>query len=398
MSNHVPTNDPATPVIEKQSGAVAVGEADRLGTNRERLPPTQLDDRRTWRHRARRWSAKLAEAGKIDRRGAAICYTAADEYVTVAVHDIGNSRVRNVKRCGSPWACACCSPTIGEQRATEADEAIRANLDRGGSAVFVTVTMPHGASMPLDLTLGAVQTAWSKTWSGRSAKTFKQDTAMIGSLRVVEITHSETNGWHPHIHAVLLFDGQVKSEVVKEWIGPRWRKHVKAQGFRTPSKQHGIDCRKVTTGSKSLGNYLTKVEGAAAESWTAGRELVRTDLKKAHWKGSSTWEILSRAVAGEERATELWTEYEAATKGRRRVVTSPGLRDQLDLDKEQTDEEAAVETTEAEAIQLVLVPAIIWQRWDQQGLTGVLIATIELEVLTGALIGGVFHERPTSPN
>jgi hypothetical protein len=66
--------------------------------------------------------------------------------------------------------------------------------------------------------------------------------------------------------------------------------------------------------------------------------------KKAKSKGGRTpFQILSDLVAGGEvEDLELWEEYESASKGRRALVWSPGLRDLMGLD-EVTDEQIADE-------------------------------------------------------
>jgi hypothetical protein len=206
----------------------------------------------------------------------------------------------------------------------------------------------------------------------------------LGAIRAVEITYGR-NGWHPHCHAVLLFDRPLTpAEVLdlRTWLYGRWGGICEAQGFGSITKANGVDVRPVER--NELGEYLTKVEGG----WGAGLELARSDLKAGRRSGSrGAVSILRDFVeTGETRLLGLWREYEAATLGKRAIVWSPGLRRRLLGDEDgQTDEEvAASEGVDAEVLLRVLVGASAWKGHLQRGTTGQVLKRIEDAATAGA--------------
>lgn len=343
------------------------------------LSSVSASERRTWRHKARRTIAEWSEQGFLDRAGARYCWTPSGAGVQVAVAGEGISHVSGIRRCGSPWACPCCAPVIGERRAVEVDQLIRAILDSGGHAVFVTLTVPHGASMRLRHTLATVYSAWRRVLQGRAAQAWKASSGFLGLTRVVEVTHG-ANGWHPHLHAVLFFDRPVTTTGVHAWLYPRWADAVTAAGLSRPSARYGCDVRAVTAGSDALAKYLTKVEGS---DWTAGRELARADTKTGRWKGRTPTQILAGAVAGDVGDRALWCEFDTATRGRRRLETTHGLRAAYALDDEASDDDAAIEAAPAAPLAVVMVPSALWRWWDERHAIGLLLAAIERDVIAG---------------
>jgi hypothetical protein len=78
-------------------------------------------------------------------------------------------------------------------------------------------------------------------------------------------------------------------------------------------------------------------------------ELARADLKMSRGvHGLMPFDLLERAINGDEQAKARWHEFELATKGRSAVRFSPGLRDHLDMGKAKTDQEIAEEETGGE--------------------------------------------------
>lgn len=71
-----------------------------------------------------------------------------------------SAHLSGVERCASIWSCPCCSAVIRAERAREIDAAVQAWQERGGSVVFVTLTMRHRASDALATTLDAALLGW----------------------------------------------------------------------------------------------------------------------------------------------------------------------------------------------------------------------------------------------
>lgn len=299
--------------------------------------------------------------------------------VTIASGLEGQAHIGGVQRCGSPWACPICSPTIGERRARELDQAIAEHIRRGGFVLFVTATLSHTLRDRLTDLLPMVQTAWSRTWRWHDRPTWYR-----GQMRALEITHG-ANGWHPHVHAAIFVrDGsdliQARQEV--EGLRHRWAESVERLGGSTmvtaaaDGKVPGWDVQMVTDAG-ALASYLTKVEGG----WSAGHEIARPDCKSGRSGSRTPWELLDDAIDGDERAATLWSVYEAATFGRRRIDGTPGLLKDLDVE-ELTDDDAAVGDGPDATVVLVEVPAADWLRLLDSGWVPQLLDDIE-DLATG---------------
>src|SRR6185437_11787061 len=68
----------------------------------------------------------------------------------VALAPDGSAHFRGLVTCGSVTACPVCAAKVRQARAEEIDRALGRHLCAGGGAVFVTLTMPHDAGMPLE--------------------------------------------------------------------------------------------------------------------------------------------------------------------------------------------------------------------------------------------------------
>lgn len=319
----------------------------------------KVNERRRWRYTALEWLR-----GNSSRTSASSCMHAAGASVTLAATAAGVTHVGGVTRCGSPWACSVCSPTIGERRATEIDQAIAAWLAQGGLVFFVTATLAHGHGDQLDRLLAMLQGSWSRTfrWGGGVSPAWYG-----GQIRAVEITHGG-NGWHPHVHAAVFVEpgwaddaAAIEAEL---WdLRHQWCESVELHGGTTSTSSRrspGWDVRPVSL-TGSLGSYLSKVEGG----WGVGLELARLDLKQ-HAKGTTPAELLRQAVAGDARAAVLFGIYERATAGKRRIVSSPGLMARCGVEVLDDDQAAEAELAEAPTV-VVSVPAADWRRMLSSG-------------------------------
>lgn len=307
--------------------------------------PTQQQIERT---RAR-WKAHHWLSSRSARAGAKVCMHAnvnpsnVAGTVTVSRTAGGAVHVKGVQRCGSVWACPACAPVVREHRAAEVDAGIANALAAGMFVYFVTATVQHKLRDDLSDVYKLVRGAWSKTMSGRAAADWRTATGFVGAIRVVEVTYSDRNGWHPHVHAALVFEREQPAGVLDS-LGHRFAENVgKLGGYcdartATVPLRHGAgwDWSSVVE-SGNVAGYLAKVDGG----WGVGLELGRGDLKRG---GQSLVpaELLELAVEGHGRAAVLFRQFEEVTAGTAFMFWSRGLRERLGLtEPELTDEEAA---------------------------------------------------------
>lgn len=241
-----------------------------------------------------------------------------------------------------------CAPVIRQRRAVEVDEALRAHLAAGGGCEFLTLTARHRKRDPLAARLDVMAQALRHLLRGSGWQRRRDRLGYVGSIRALEVTWGEVNGWHPHTHAMLLFDRPLTDREradLMAWLFTRWHARLVALDLGGITLAHGIDLRPVTVNA-GLGEYLTKVGGG----WTPGLELTRSDRK-----GSSPFALLRQlGETGEARFARLWCEYERATFGRQSLVWSPGLRRRLcGVEEASTDAELAA----SEGLDLALLRA-----------------------------------------
>lgn len=256
--------------------------------------------------------------------------------------DGGRCRLGGLVVCGSIHCCPVCSANIRHQRMIEIEAAACEWLARGGSLVMVTLTTRHRRGMPLADLWGLLSKAWNATTSGRRGKADRERWGMVGYIRSTEVTWG-LNGWHPHLHLLLFVQGDadaIAREVEASW-GERWAGFIARQGFPRPSKRRGVQASPVH--QSDVGKYLAKVQDGFGGEWSPAHELTRGDLKKSRGEhGATPFGLVARYVEdGDLVALAAWREWERASKNRRAIEWSRGLRDLLEV--EEIDDQSAAE-------------------------------------------------------
>ena len=244
-----------------------------------------------------------------------------------------------LERCSSIWACPHCSATIRAGRAAEIEEAVTAHQATGGSVVFFTGTVRHHQGDKLEDTLGQVLDSWSRLRRNKGWRLMKKKYAIAHYIRAIEVTRSEKNGWHPHCHALLFLEGDITEEelqALRSDLFHYWSSAVEALGGKRPTEK-GLDLQKCDKEGKVLARYVGKIQ--EKKKWTAGAEMARFDVKNGRGESISPFELLDddSSISPDRRAV-LWREYYLATKGRRAITWSRGLKKLYDIG-EKSDEE-----------------------------------------------------------
>lgn len=279
---------------------------------------------------------------------------------TVSLHHAegGQAHWGGLERCGSIWACPVCAAVIRNERAAEIRKAVEFINGVGGSMLFFTGTLRHHMGESLDTTLDTILRAWQKTISGKAWKKAKERLGIVGYIRAVEVTVG-ANGWHPHAHVMLMLENEISSgefEWFRSWLFDRWADRVEALGCSRPTAQ-GLDLQRVDDDGEVLAKYLGKVQDEG-HHWGADAELARGDVKRGRAEGSMTpFELLDEprdeyGLVDERelgRRASLWREFYRATKGRRAITWSRGLKALCDIE-ERTDEEIIEETESAPSV------------------------------------------------
>lgn len=266
--------------------------------------------------------------------------------------------------CGSVWACPVCSAKISAQRAQELDKLVRWNADRGGSLALLTLTMRHHKGQSLRALRKALTGAWRYLVQSRTWTDSKKSLAMDGYVRAIEVTDG-ANGWHIHIHALLVFTGPITdadAALLESDLWERWSAGLAREGM-TAEREHAVDVRRGEDALETLGRYLNKIVF----------ETVGGRWKKAGKGGRTPFQILADGLAtGNADDLERWQTWEQESKGMRQLVWSRGLKARVGVD-ELTDEELA--ERQEQGTTFARLPRPTWARVWREGQEHFLDAT-----------------------
>lgn len=260
-----------------------------------------------------------------------------------------------LETCGSVWVCPVCARKIAARRQVEIGTALGTWQDQGGAFALVTLTMRHGHRHRLLQEIDALTAAWHSVNRSRVWGKHRDRLGSPGYIRVLEITHGQ-NGWHAHLHFVLLVAGGTSAADVArlaDWLFPKWHRAVLAAGM-PGALAVGQDARLVdgATATDNIAGYLTKA-GSEDPARDLGRELMGAMSKTARSDHGTqpVWRLPEQFLeTGEADLIDRWLEYEAATFRRRQLVWSAGVRDLLRLGQELTDDEIAEESAGDEIV------------------------------------------------
>lgn len=245
--------------------------------------------------------------------------------------------------CGSVWACPVCNVKVQNVRRLEVGVALTNLSANGGGAAFGAVTVRHHSGQPLGELLPTLTYGIARISQDKRVKALRADMGYLGRIQALEVTHGNA-GWHPHRHPLLCFDRPVTvAEVSALHIAEfrAFRAGVVAKGLDAPLMTGQVLAPvDLSTAAHKFDEYFTK-SGWSPEG--VGFEMTGAQYKRARFGSRSVWQLLDDVSRGDADALDLWNEYERATKGKRALTFSRGLRDLLGIGVEATDEDIADE-------------------------------------------------------
>lgn len=276
----------------------------------------------------------------------------------------------NLQSCGSVWACPVCSAKIRFRRAGEVTTILAAHLSGGAGASFLTLTAPHDRTERLTACMVDSADAWRYVTGLRSWKAAAALYGVEGFIRTMEVTHGNANGWHAHLHIALLTTRPLSTDELaglESALYPLWVRAIERQGRGTPSRRHGIDLRLIRDG-EGMAQYLVKVEGAAME-------LTFADRKKGRHGNRTPMQILGDARSdGDSGDVHVFNEYERASKGKRMLTMSRGLKRRY-LIEDISDDEIVSEVIGGERV--IDIEGVLWSELVRSRTTGDFLRLVE---------------------
>ena len=264
-----------------------------------------------------------------------------------------------LQTCALPWLCPICSPKIAQRRANEIQQAMGQCLAQGGQVLMPTFTIPHGRQDRLTDTLALIKDALRWMGKNRAYRQLQTRLGVQGRIIATEINHGEANGWHPHFHELWFFEGSgVDAAQLEEDLYHLWKAACLKYGLGEPSRKHGVV---VQDGSRAA-SYVSKM---GDKPWTLADEMAKANAKKGRRSNRSFWQLIdcymddNATTQHRNRAKQLIIEYAEATKGRKVLTWTPGLK-KLYAVTETTDEELAAQQEE-EAVFIADIPLDDWR-------------------------------------
>lgn len=247
----------------------------------------------------------------------------------------------NLITCNRVWVCPVCASKITERRRQELGRLLGVRdelvvLDRGGHPrtinalrfylALATFTISHKRGEKLVDVLTRLKAAYRKMWAGRWSVAWQAKHRVIGTLRAIEPTYG-ANGWHPHIHVLLIRDSANTQGSVSEMdidLTLRWQDATEAVGG-SASLDRGVT---LSAADEKAAEYLGKMGQqveAAIHRWDVVAELTKYPAKRGREASRTMWDMLADYVSGDVAAGELWIEAVEELKGTMFLRPSNGL-------------------------------------------------------------------------
>jgi len=240
--------------------------------------------------------------------------------------------------CGSVWACPVCAAKIAERRRAELAGAMRTWTEGGGVVLVAALTFSHRPNEALAPMLERFLGAYRRMWGNKAGKTIRERFGVEHSVRALEVTHGDANGWHPHVHVLLFLRGEVDVKALEDALYAAWEQAARASGL-SMTRERGVVLQPATDGAAL---YIAKWgHEPERRAWEAPDELTKANSKRGRDGRRTPFDLLRAGLAGEDAdARLLFREFAAAFKGRHQLQPSRGAWAALGV-KTRTDEEVA---------------------------------------------------------
>lgn len=328
---------------------------------------TRLEARRT-RYRRRDTMRRVSIQQRHRTCGAATRNGAAFVDVSEMGDGSRHGSVRGLVTCSSIWCCPVCGSHIRAERARELSQGVQQFEADGGTFLFLTLTLRHHQGDRLVDLIDAIYDTWAHVRRSRGWRARRDRLGIVGYVRSFEVTYG-VNGWHPHAH-MLLFVGRDLSrdefDDLDAWLTSAWIKRLRKIG-RDGLPERAADLRRVT----DVAGSAERVAGYTVKGETVHLEVTRVDLKSGR-ASLTPQQLLDAAGDGDARAIRLWREYEEATKGRRAIEWSRGLRALVGLADERPDEEITADhvADSTDVVSTETVAVLTSEEWRAIATTG----------------------------
>lgn len=242
--------------------------------------------------------------------------------------------------CGRVWNCPVCAAKITERRRKELEHAFSVHRAYGGHIALLTLTFSHKKNDSLIDILNLFTKATESFFRGNQFDLLRKSMGMIGRVKALEVTYSDSNGFHPHTHIALFYENEIDLKIYEEKMYKLWKNSCKKQGLKV-NRNHGL---RLDNGEKA-NDYIAKF-GKESVKWGIEQELTKAHVKKGRNGSMTPFDFLREYAESENtRYLFLFKEYSDVFKGKKQLHWSRGLKARFSI-KELEDEQLAKEQQE----------------------------------------------------
>lgn len=260
----------------------------------------------------------------------------------------GKAHFSGLQTCGSAWNCPVCSAKISERRKVEIRNAVDLHVESGGGVEMVTFTVRHSRLDVLGELMSMLRQSLKLMREHRDYKHLRKLYEVLGSIRALEVTWGESNGWHPHLHELWLFPQALKPSqrvMLQRLLFSVWKSCCFRAGLPAPNRERGVHIQQ----AHSAAEYVAK--WGCEPRWDAATELTKANSKKSRsLKGRTPFDLLRDYAAGVSRSGALFAEFAKAFKGFNQCRWSPGLKALFGIAEQSNEEIAAALLTPSEKV------------------------------------------------
>lgn len=262
----------------------------------------------------------------------------------------GQARWGYVQNSRSVWGSPLAATRIAALRAEEVTKAADnwltskpASQQANRGIEFLTLTLRHHRGQSLTEVWDAISYCWQATtrgasWHGSAKVEGDKHTYGIGHfIKAVEVTHG-ANGWHVHLHVLLLCHRRLTEEergTLSARMFKRWSSAAVRKGFDAPEERYGIKLKEAVTDQNTakLGAYLSKGQTSKLAAELTGGQASKQARESNRTPFQVLLDICDARDAGEDYGADLaiWREWERSSSGRRQMAWSRGAKAELGL-------------------------------------------------------------------
>lgn len=341
---------------------------------------------------------KVYDCEKCRKPGNRVCTCGQpiDEYVTLNKNlEHESISTGGTATCGSVWACPVCRSKIVDQRSKELKEIYTKGKAKGYYFYLVTFTIPHSGndnlgalhgSSSLGKGLSGAFTKWRSSYI--YSKKFKKSAGLIGDIKALEVTWGMINGFHPHLHFVMITENKIDPIIWQKKFLKQWQKDCQKVGLGIPNEK-GVKIDSCNDSAQV--EYLSK--------WSVGAELQSDSAKKAKGINYSIAELEYMLIDEYKRSSGMYplplerisgilSGYYKAMHGQKQLqygnLQTGWKKELLEAEEKEDQELAADQESEKTHAQIVVLGKKTYKQLKKSGDLSELIESLEyLEQVPG---------------